>query len=233
MLQHGPPVEARRASSVLLIDHRSQPWTLLMMRRPGGADFAPSAYVFPGGAEQPGDGALGDGARVAAVRELFEEMGMLLARRADGRFATDRDARVLGEAIQVAGGFAAGLRASGLTPALDRLAPLTRWITPEAIRRRFDTRFFVARRPSGQTVRAQADEVDDWLWISPGEALAAGGPTLVHATRRILEAIVAEPEPARLIARARRRRERPPVIPVVAPLADGPGFSVSDESMPL
>src|SRR5438105_9640305 len=60
MLNTGPPVEPVPASSVLVIDHRARPWTVLMMRRPGGADFAPGAYVFPGGSEHAEDRELAD-----------------------------------------------------------------------------------------------------------------------------------------------------------------------------
>src|SRR2546427_12486439 len=91
MLNDGPPVEPRPASSVLLVDHRARPWTVLMMRRPGGADFAPGAYVFPGGSRHAEDDGFEDPNRASAVRELFEEVGILLARRHDGSFARDRE----------------------------------------------------------------------------------------------------------------------------------------------
>src|SRR5262245_12739417 len=130
-----------------------------MMRRPAGADLAPHAYVFPGGSVHAEDADLGDPPRGAAVRELFEEMGLLLARRPDGRFARDRDCDRLRERLRVGAGWVAALRDLGLTPALDRLVFLARWITPEVVRRRFDTRFYVARRPSGTDVHPETDEV--------------------------------------------------------------------------
>jgi len=199
-----------------------------MMRRPGGADFAPGAYVFPGGSVHPEDVELADVDRSAAVRELFEEVGLLLARRHDRRFARDRECEKLRELLSAGSTWPAALRSLELTPALDRLVFLARWITPEAVSRRFDTRFYVARRPPGQTVRAQPGEVTDWLWTSPAEALAPGGPTLVHATRRILESVAGEADVGRLIARLRRRAETPPVTPRVARRPDG-GFEIHED----
>src|SRR5205807_1944269 len=89
LLNEGPPVEPRPAATVVLTRGRS-PWEVLLMRRPGGAEFAPGAYVFPGGSVHTEDRAFADPYRAAAVRELFEEVGVLLARRGR-RFARDPD----------------------------------------------------------------------------------------------------------------------------------------------
>ena len=166
---------------------------------------------------------------IGAIRETFEEVGILLARRHDGSFGRDRECERLRAALSGGAPFPAALASCQLTPAFDRLTLLSRWITPEALRRRFDTRFYLARHPAGQTVQPRAGEVEEVIWISPASALAAEGPTLVHATRRILESLAGEPNPARLIARLRRRRREPaPVISVVEPLPDGSGFRVVD-----
>jgi len=180
-LHDGPPVEPRPASSVLVIDHRARPWTLLMIRRPGGADFAPNAYVFPGGSLHEEDGAFEDPGRATAVRELYEEVGILLGRRYDGSFARQADCDRLRSALAAGAPFPRAMADAGLAPALDRLALLTRWITPEALRRRFDARFYLARLPAGQVLHPQPGEVEDVIWISPARALQPGGPTLVHA----------------------------------------------------
>src|SRR5438552_864087 len=79
----GPPVTPRASATVLLI-RGTDPWELLMVHRPGGADFAPGAYVFPGGAVHEEDRAWDDEVAAAAVRETFEETGILLALK-DGR----------------------------------------------------------------------------------------------------------------------------------------------------
>ena len=75
-INEGPPVTPRPSATVLLV--REAPnagdWELLLMRRPGGADFAPGAYVFPGGTVHAGDSKFPDEIRAAAVRELFEEV---------------------------------------------------------------------------------------------------------------------------------------------------------------
>jgi len=193
-----------------------------MMRRPGGAEFAPSAYVFPGGSLHAEDHDFADPNRSAAVRELFEEVGILLARRRSGRLAADADCRRLRAALAGGLSWTAALAAGGLAPAFDRLVFLARWITPELVRRRFDTRFFLARRPAGQGVHPQPGEVEEVVWVSPAEALREGGPVLVYATRRILESVAPERDLGRLIARLRRRRrESPPVRARVVPLGDG------------
>jgi 8-oxo-dGTP pyrophosphatase MutT (NUDIX family) len=231
LLREGAPVTPRAAATVLLIDGSVAPWRVLMMRRPSGAEFAPGAYVFPGGSVHAGDAELGDADRAAAVREVFEEVGILLARRAGGRSARDHECVRLRERLAAGAGWAAALRELELTPALDRLVFLARWITPEVISRRFDTRFYMARRPHGQTVHPEPGEVAEWLWVTPAAALAPDGPTLVHATRRILQSVAGEPDAPRLIARLRRRRETAPVTPRVVPRPDG-GFDVVDDAGP-
>ena len=226
-LNQGPPVAPREAATVLLVNHRERPWRLLMMRRPAGADFAPGAHVFPGGSVHPEDASLGDESRAAGARELFEEVGILLARRRDGRFARDADCDRLRRRLQAGPDWPSALRDLGLAAALDRLVFLARWITPEVVSRRFDTRFYVARRPPGQTIHPQPGEVAEWLWIRPSDALGDGGPTLVHATRRVLESVAGEPDAGRLIARLRRRPETAPVLPRVVRRPDG-GLEVVD-----
>ena len=78
-INEGDPVTPRPSATVLLVRGRD-PWQLLLMKRPGGADFAPDAYVFPGGTVHDDDRSFEDEIRAAAVRELFEEVGILLAR---------------------------------------------------------------------------------------------------------------------------------------------------------
>ncbi|HYM96448.1 MAG TPA: NUDIX hydrolase [Candidatus Sulfotelmatobacter sp.] len=201
----------RPSATVLLIRGKS-PWELLLVHRPGGADFAPGAYVFPGGTVHSGDEAWTDGIRAAAVRELFEEAGILLARRGR-RFAREKDCEQVRSLT--AGGlpFDQALRRLGLDPAFDRLVMFARWVTPALMRRRFDARFFLARLPAGQTVRPQEGEVTDWLWASPDRALSTPEITLVYATQKVLESVATGEDATALVARARRLRE----IPIVEP----------------
>src|SRR5256884_7699622 len=109
----GEPVTPRPSATVLLI-RDGDPWELLLVHRPGGADFAPGAYVFPGGTVHEDDKVFADELRAAAVRELFEEAGILLADNArDAGFAEIRNP---GEERR---SFAGALGKPGPPPALD------------------------------------------------------------------------------------------------------------------
>src|SRR5919204_5910613 len=208
MLNEGPPVEPRPAATVVLA-RGTAPWEVLLMRRPGGAEFAPGAYVFPGGSVHREDRSFADEIRGAAVRELFEEVGVLLARRRR-RFARDADCGRLRDLVTAGVTFAPALRQLDLEPAFDRLAYFARWVTPKPLRRRFDTRFFLCRLPPGQTIHPQQGEVEEWIWISPSQALTDGRISLVHATRMNLGVLAGEADVSRLIAKVRRRR--PPTL---------------------
>jgi 8-oxo-dGTP pyrophosphatase MutT (NUDIX family) len=210
-INDGPPVTPRPSATVLLVRGAS-PWELLLMRRPGGADFAPGAYVFPGGAVHADDAQWPDAIRAAAVRELFEEVGILLARRS-GRVARDADCRAVRSLIESGATFTEALRRRGLEPAHDRLVLFARWITPARLSRRYDTRFFFARFPAGQVVRPSEGEVTDWRWIEPERALADPSVTLVYATRAVLESVAVGAPSSALMAKARRLRE----VPIVEP----------------
>jgi 8-oxo-dGTP pyrophosphatase MutT (NUDIX family) len=196
----------------VLLMRGKNPWELLLMRRPRDADFAAGAYVFPGGVAHAEDAQWGDEIAAAAVRELFEEVGILVA-RGSGRFARDRD----GERVRtlVAGGksFAEALRSIGLQPALDRLVLLTRWVTPALLSRRYDARFYLARVPAGQTVRPEPGEVSDWLWVTPERALRDPAITLVYATQKVLESVNGGEDATSLITRTRRLKN----VPIVEP----------------
>ena len=208
----GTPVEPRPSATVLLV-RDTDPWELLMVHRPGGADFAPGAYVFPGGSVHSEDASWPDPIRGAAVRELFEEVGVLLARRQGGRFARDADCARVREALAGGAGFTAALRELGLEPAFDRLVLFERWITPPQLSRRFDARFYFARMPAGQTILPQEGEVTDWLWIAPLRALNDSAVTLVYATRAVLESVATGEHATILMRRARRLKH----VPVVEP----------------
>jgi len=206
----GPPVTPRPSATVVLVRGR-KPWELLLVHRPGGADFAPGAYVFPGGTVHEDDRRWEDEIRGAAVRELFEEAGILLARR-DGRLVRDSDSADVRALVEGGATFGRALDQLRLAPALDSLVLFARWVTPAQLRRRFDTRFYLARLPAGQTVRPQEGEVTDWLWVTPPRALRTAEITLVYATRAVLESVAVD-DVAKLFAHARRLRE----IPIVEP----------------
>jgi 8-oxo-dGTP pyrophosphatase MutT (NUDIX family) len=197
------------------------------MHRPWGSDFAPGAYVFPGGTVHSDDATWEDEIRTAAIRELFEEIGILLARRGSN-FAREKDCVLVRSRVEGGASFGTALRELGLEPAFDRLVMFTRWVTPAQLRRRFDARFFLARLPSGQSVHPQPDEVADWMWISPERALADPKVTLVYATRVVLESVATGENVSALFARARRMREIPIVEPRVVKSESGEWEIVRD-----
>jgi len=204
----------------VLLVREGTPWELLLVHRPGGADFAPGAYVFPGGAVHADDHVWDDEIRGAAVRELFEEAGILMARSGRG-FATDSDCEEVRRRTEGGSSFSQALRETGLEPLLDDLVLFARWVTPAQLRRRFDARFYLAQMPDGQTVRSQEGEVTDWRWIAPQKALDDPETTLVYATRAVLESVAGAPDASTLFARARGLAEVPVVEPRIVQTKDG------------
>ncbi|SEJ89038.1 Glyoxylase, beta-lactamase superfamily II [Paraburkholderia diazotrophica] len=172
---------------------------VLMTRRSAHASFAPGAFVFPGGAIEFSDARIAAGASrrgtqdeaqavqaVAAIRETFEELGVLLARRSDGAFVDDSDIATLDRSAAIEEHCAQ----RGLTLAADWVYPLAHWITDRDLPRRFDVQFFVARMPSGQTAVADGAEQFEPVWVSPSDALArhaAGDFAMIFPTVRTLE----------------------------------------------
>jgi recombination protein RecT len=193
------PVAAQPAATVLLLRDSPQGLEVLMTRRSPSASFAPGAYVFPGGAIDPADAQAHDATArrptqddlrltqaIAAIRESFEELGVLLARHADGRPATAHDVAVLDRHRP----FVEQCRSLGLTLAADQVYVLAHWITDRDLPRRFDVHFLVARMPAGQSPVADETEQFEPLWVRPGDALArhaAGDFFMIFPTVRTLE----------------------------------------------
>jgi len=200
----------------VLLVRDGDPWELLLVHRPGGADFAPGAYVFPGGTVHADDRMWDDEIRAAAVRELFEEAGILLAHD-----ARDDECGKVRHLVGAGESFGRALQQLALKPDFDGLAMFARWVTPAQMRRRFDARFYLARLPEGQTVRPQEGEVTDWLWISPERALASPEVTLVYATRSVLESVAGMRDAQALFEWARGLKEIPAVEPRIVQTAAG------------
>lgn len=215
-MQKSEPAPARPAAAVVLLRERpGASAAVFLVHRHAGMAFMPEVYVFPGGSVQPADRAieetlsaslpatagataLGQGFRAAALRECFEEAGVLLARRGDAplglgphevtRFAAYRQALndrtiTLQEIAQ----------REGLTLALDELHHWAHWITPEFYPRRFDTHFFIAAMPHEQEAVHDQLENTDSLWITPQDALLRaqrGELPVVDPTIRQLTALV-------------------------------------------
>ena len=197
------PALPRPAATVLLLRDSPQGLEVLMTRRSATASFAPGAYVFPGGGvdaldtaahaqarRRPGQSDLHLTQAIAAIRESYEELGVLLARRPDGSPPTPDDIA----AIDRARPFAAQCAQRGLELAADEVFVLAHWVTDRDLPRRFDVPFLVARMPPGQTPVADESEQFEPLWVRPADALerhAAGGFFIIFPTIRTLQRLQA------------------------------------------
>jgi 8-oxo-dGTP pyrophosphatase MutT (NUDIX family) len=197
MLPMPDPAPARPASTVLLLRDGARGLEVFMVVRHHEIDFASGALVFPGGRVEASDAVLagGDAAgafRVAAVRETWEECGVLLA--------------APGTPPAAEGDFAAMLAARGLVPDSDGLAHFAHWITPLTIPKRFDTHFFLAAAPADQDALHDGHEAVDSVWIRPTDALAAaqaGTRKVVFPTRMNLQKLAAHASVAEAFGAAR------------------------------
>ena len=193
------PAELRNAATVLLLRDGEQGIEVLMTRRSMTASFAPGAYVFPGGGIDAADSAAHSHSTrrstqsdlhltqaIAAIRESFEELGVLLARHADGSHVTTADIAALARDAP----FAAQCKARDLTLAGADVFVLAHWVTDRDLPRRFDVPFLVARMPEGQEPVADEAEQFEPEWIRPADALArhaAGKFFIIFPTIRTLE----------------------------------------------
>jgi 8-oxo-dGTP pyrophosphatase MutT (NUDIX family) len=181
-----------------------------LLRRVRGMAFAGGMHVFPGGSVDPADATAAIGwegpeaaewagffgttepmARslvCAAVRETFEESGVLLAGSGGGLLDDVSTDEWEAERVGLEGrehSLSDLLARRGLVLRSDLLRPLAHWITPEVEPKRFDTRFFLARLPEGQVTRAAGTEADQRVWLRPGDALAQE-LTMLPPTKAVL-----------------------------------------------
>jgi len=197
-----PKVQPRLASAVMLLRDvpTRQGIEVFMVRRVIQSDFMPDVYVFPGGSVSADDRAaeqtegvcmpvvpgvadpegrtiLGSGVRAAAIRELFEEAGVLLAYQ-DGAILAIHEQDVphfdsYRQAFNQRKGSLVGMaQAENLRLATDHLGYFAHWITPEGMPKRFDTHFFITTAPAEQQAAHDRLETSDGIWIAPAEALA-------------------------------------------------------------
>jgi 8-oxo-dGTP pyrophosphatase MutT (NUDIX family) len=249
-----PVAPARDAATLMLVRDGDRGLEVFMVRRSLAASFVGGAFVFPGGTVDPADGASGlgdvvdgrtdeDASRVlglesgglalwvAAVRECFEEAGLLLARTSGGapigfdepavaaRFVEHRAALIGGRQT-----LAEVCRGEGLRLALGHIHYFAHWITPTASPRRFDTRFFVAAEPAGQQPLHNPGELIDQVWIRPDDALDGhrrGTFDLILPTIHNLQAIARFERAADLLAATAATASVPTVVPRVVPDGDG------------
>lgn len=238
----------RDAATIMLVRDGDGGLEVLMLRRNLASSWVGGVHLFPGGAVDPADKAPEVAARcegrddasasrlldltggglgffVAAIRECFEEAGVLLAHRADGTL----DGRRLAEARrrlnsgEVA--FTDLITEEDLVLEAGRLCYFSHWITPEGSPRRYDTRFFVAALPEGQSALHDDIEVIDSLWAEPAELLARQSRREIEMllpTLKNLEAIGRFGSAADLLTEAARLE----VHPVLPRVVEAPGQGV-------
>jgi 8-oxo-dGTP pyrophosphatase MutT (NUDIX family) len=198
------PAVPREASSVLILRDGPAGLETWLLRRVPKMAFAPGMSVFPGGGVDPVDATGARSANEAVVAEQFgldPEHAAVLLRAA---------AREIAEEIDV------------VLP-LEAIRPWARWITPEAEPRRYDTYFFVAVVPAGETAAAVTGEASHADWIPVAQALAecaAGSrPMMPPTVLNLME--VAAIGTADAVLAAAAVREITPVMPVLRPIEDG------------
>jgi 8-oxo-dGTP pyrophosphatase MutT (NUDIX family) len=194
------------SATLLLLRDRAPSIEVLMIERHAGAVFAGGALVFPGGRldpedaaplllarcrAAPGEDASAMALRVCAIRETFEEAGILLARVAGAEemlsaaqlgAITARLEAKLGRAPD----FTALVIEGGLELATDLLVPFAHWVTPKPRPRRFDTYFYLAPAPAAQEAVHDGSEAVDSIWVEPAKAAADGAAKrvkMIFATR--------------------------------------------------
>jgi len=199
---------------ILLREGKQAGFEVFLLRRRKGASFMASAFVFPGGATEPGEDA-----RTAAARELFEEAGVLLAKTAEPASTADTigfmSLGALRKKLHDGSDPAQTLAKAGLAWSTDVLVPWSHWITPSIEPRRFSARFFVCELPAGQVPQFDDIETVDQVWVTPKDAIArakelALPPPQVRTCWELSE-LTSIPE---VLAAARVRAEEPhPIMP--------------------
>jgi 8-oxo-dGTP pyrophosphatase MutT (NUDIX family) len=254
------PVPTRDAATIMLVRDAAGGFEVCMLKRHLDSDFVGGAFVFPGGKVDEGDRSElaktvcagrtdaqasellgvpsgGLGFFVAALRECFEEAGILLAYPAgetDGPLYRPRDdsaeKRLAGFRADVNAktvNFLEACRRAQVTLAVDRVLYFSHWITPEMAPKRFDTRFFVACVPPGQTAIHDDFETVETVWIAPNTALerqAAGEFEIIFPTMKNLQAISRFASTTELLDAAAAAESVPAILPRV--VSDGNGVRI-------
>ncbi|WP_341892102.1 MBL fold metallo-hydrolase [Variovorax sp. YR752] len=252
-----PAKPPRPAATVVVLRDGALGIEVLLLRRAERGDHNSGAWVFPGGlvdaddraalpfcrglAPSEADARLGVDAHAldfwaAAVRECFEEAGLLYVRERDGSpLALDaqRAERLdawRGPLQRGERSLAALCHDEGLTLAVDELLYFSHWLTPPAQAKRFDTRFFVARAPAGQIAVHDDGELVEQMWVAPAAALTRTEPLkLLTPTRKTLEAVARFDSVDALLAWARQPREVPRIQPQIGRGRDGTRPVTPDE----
>ena len=254
-----PPLGAPRAAATLVVVRDAAVGIeVLLLRRAERGDLNSGAWVFPGGMVEVGDrdvhawcagvddaaasqrlGLPGGGLDyyVAAVRECFEEAGLLFALDADGAMLSERADAASAELAAWRGPLHRGERRladlcaqHGLRLAMDRLVYFSHWLTPPGRPKRFDTRFFIAEAPATQVATHDDTEMVEQQWMRPADALAqAAALKLMTPTLKTIEALARFDSVAALMAWARVPREIALVMPHIGIGGQGPRPVTPDE----
>ncbi len=250
MTEEKPIATPLPAATILLVRDAPDGLEVFMVKRHHQVDFVSGALVFPGGKADKTDreaslADLIDGGEsldetqralgVCAIREAFEESGILLARDAatGAMIAAERLAALepyRGALDRHEIGMADMLRKEGLRLALDTLATFAHWITPEHMPKRFDTIFYIAPSPVGHLGRHDGRESVDSVWIAPGRAIADRKSwNVVFPTKLNLMKLGASKTVAEAVAAA---RAAPPltVTPWIEKSEDGPILRIRDDA---
>lgn len=243
------------AATILIVRDGDSGLETLMVERHADIGFAGGAMVWPGGKIEAADRdpawiGLCDGLAdfdaddrpgvVAALREAFEETGLLMAAR-DGRPVEAATAAALSrhraEVDRDAALFAPLLAGAGLRLNAAGITPFARWIPPGGMHKRFDTRFFLACPPAGQAPVQAGSEAVDIVWMRPADALAdlaAGRRKIIFPTARNLE-LLGLSDTVEAVFAAAARRPRGIVQPVIADgmliIRDDLGYPVTREAL--
>jgi 8-oxo-dGTP pyrophosphatase MutT (NUDIX family) len=209
-------VVIREAASIILLRRAASSFEVFMLRRHRGSSFMASAFVFPGGAAEPGEDA-----RTTGARELFEEAGVLLAKTS----ASMRETLDMVSSTRIRSMLLAGMPAhdvlsrAGLEWSTESLVPWSHWITPSLEPKRFSARFFVVELPAGQVPAFDQSESVEQIWVTPHDALERAGELALPPPQvRTCWELAQHDSVSAVLAAGRQRAEEPhPIMPRLAP----------------
>jgi len=259
----GEPAVPRPAATVVLTRPGQGDLEVLLLKRSRSAGFVPGAYVFPGGRVDREDASADLLARMdgltpedaatrmamathadppavayylAAIREAFEETGILVAHLVDGSPAHSAAAdpgvlRCRDDLLADSSIFATVLDHMGCTMDGSAVEYIAHWITPTVEPRRYDTRFFLAAVPEGTEPELHIEEISDSVWITPQAALdgnSDGSFPMIFPTIKTLEDLSVFSHPSEAMAAYASRSVRT-ILPTLVRIQGGVGIKFPDE----